>query len=388
AVKAATSEDRERERVAEHSRSYWRADWDVAKVGGTYYPLRDGVMRGTSLVVLLVGGWWALFGPPFGFAAPLSVGTFVAFYLYARNFVGHSARLGGLVDTYTDAKASAKRVYGLIHYPATVTEDPDATPLPSVDGRVEFRDVTFRYPDAEEPALREVSFAADAGEFVGLVGPTGAGKTTALKLLLRFYDPDEGIVAVDGHDITAVTLDSLRGAIGYVSQEPFLFDGTVRENIAYGDPGAEEADVVAASKRANAHEFVTDLPDGYDTRVGERGVKLSGGQRQRVAIARVVLEDPAILVLDEATSHVDNETELLIQESLAALVADRTTFAVAHRLSTVRDADHLVVIDDGEVVEQGTHEELLDADGLYATLWDVHVGNVAGLPEGLAGDAR
>lgn len=213
-----------------------------------------------------------------------------------------------------------------------------------------------------------------------MVGPTGAGKSTLLKLLPRLYDVDNGAVRIDGHDVRDVTLRSLRRSIGYVSQEPFLFFGTVRENIRYGTFDATDNDIERAARRAQAHEFIENLPDGYETLVGERGVKLSGGQRQRLALARTMLKDPAILVLDEATSAVDTETEALIQDRLAEFAADRTTFVIAHRLSTVRTADRILVLDDGQVVEDGTHEGLLERDGLYANFWRVQTGDIASLP--------
>ena len=267
---------------------------------------------------------------------------------------------------------------------AALTKDPHAVTLDDVAGRVEYDDVSFTYENdegGEEAVLHDISFTAEPGEMVGLVGPTGAGKTTLMKLLMRLYDVDEGAVRIDGTDVRDLSLSSLRDAVGYVSQEPFLFYGTVRENIAYATPEASDEDVEAAARMAGAHEFIGELPDGYDTLVGERGVKLSGGQRQRVSIARAVLRDPEILLLDEATSHVDNETEVVIQHNLAELVADRTTFAIAHRLSTVRDADTILVLEDGELVESGHHEELLAEDGLYATLWRVQVGEVDQLPD-------
>jgi len=379
-VKAFANEDRERAALADRSHTYWEIDWSAAKLTALLGGLRGLVANAAYVTVMVVGGWWALFGPPFGVGAPLSAGTFVTFYFYASMFVGQSNRVGGLVDTYADAAASARRVFGLLHYPSSVADAEDAAALDAVDGRVAARDVTFTYPDADEPALRNVDFAADPDDFVGLVGPTGAGKSTLVKLLLRFYDPDSGTVSVDGTDVRDVTVESLREAVGYVSQDPFLFDATVRENIAYG-VDVDDAAVEAAAKRARAHEFVTELPDGYDTEIGERGVKLSGGQRQRIAIARAVVRDPEILVLDEATSHVDNRTELLIRESLAAIAENRTAFVVAHRLSTVRDADRILVFDEGRIVERGTHAELVERDGLYADLWGVHVGATESAPD-------
>lgn len=372
-VKAFTAESRERARIAAHSRAYWQADWAAAKLSALFVPARQAVSVSTTLVVVGIGGSWVLFGPPGPFTRPLTAGTFVVFYFYSQMFVGESSRLGDVVDGYTDAKASAKRVFRLLRYPDG-SDAPGGERLEEVLGGIDYRNVSFSYTGSDELALQNVSLSVEPGEFVGLVGPTGAGKSTALKLLLRFYEPDSGTIAVDGVDTAAASIESLRESVGYVSQEPFLFDGTVRENIAYGAADASEAAVVDAAKQANAHEFVTDLPDGYDTRIGERGTRLSGGQRQRLAIARAVLDDPEILLLDEATSHVDNRTELLLQESLADVREGRTTIAVAHRLSTVRDADRLLAFESGEIVERGTHDELLGKNGLYAELWRIHVG--------------
>ena len=259
-----------------------------------------------------------------------------------------------------------------------LAEDPEAPELTVDEGRVEYDDVSFAYDD--ETVLDDVSFTAEGGQTVALVGPTGAGKSTAVKLLMRLYDVDDGAVRVDGQDVREVSVPSLRQAIGYVSQENFLFYGTARDNIAYGSPDASDEDVREAARAAEAHEFIANLPDGYDTMVGERGVKLSGGQRQRVAIARAILRDPEGLVLDEATSSVDTETELLIQRSLDRLTEDRTTLVIAHRLSTVKDADEIVVLEDGRVAERGTHEDLLATDGLYANLWAVQAGEIDDLP--------
>jgi len=383
-VKSYTNEDLENERVHDASDDYRDAQLDAISTRVKFFPTMNFVNWVGFCLLVLVGGYWiAVDTPPF-FTGELSLGTLVAFLTYNQQFTLPLIQGGHLLDRYHDARASAVRVFALIDYPLELTERDDPVELDTVEGRVAFDDVSFAYEgsdgSSDESVLDDVSFTADAGQLVGLVGPTGSGKTTLMKLLLRFYDPDEGRVTVDGHDLRDVRLDSLRGAIGYVSQDPFLFDGTVRENIAYADPDADEAAVEAAAKRAGAHEFVVDLDDGYDTQVGERGVKLSGGQRQRLSIARAVLRDPEILVLDEATSHVDNETEVFIQNSLADLIEDRTTFAIAHRLSTVRDADQILVLDDGEIVERGTHENLLDVDGLYANLWRVQVGEVDALP--------
>jgi ATP-binding cassette subfamily B protein len=259
--------------------------------------------------------------------------------------------------------------------PAKITDAPYAVDVEDADGDVTFQDVTFSYDD-ETPLLDEVTFEVDAGETVAIVGPTGAGKSTLVKLLLRLYDVDRGAVRIDGTDVRNVTRDSLRESIGYVGQDTFLFDDSVADNIRYGECDASRAEVIAAAKAAEADGFITDLPDGYDTRVGERGAKLSGGQRQRIALARLFLRNPDLLVLDEATSAVDTQTEVAIQRSLERLSADRTTFVVAHRLSTVTNADEILVLDDGEIVERGDHDALVDRGGLYATLWRAQSGDL------------
>jgi ATP-binding cassette subfamily B protein len=391
-VKSFTTERFESDRVRDASQSHVDARFAAAALNIRFGPSLSLVTGLGFALVLLVGGLWVVGGPPWLFTGTLTVGTLVVFLDYTRQFTQPMAQAGMLLNNYEDVKASAVRVFALMDYPVAVPEGDDALVLETPRGRVAYDGVSFAYPEGPRPddgedgppeprtVLRDVSFTAEPGDLVGIVGPTGSGKSTLMKLLLRLYDPDSGSVRVDGNDVRDYSLASLRGAIGYVSQEPFLFSGTVRENIAYGTD-ATDADVEAAARAAAAHDFITNLPDGYDTTVGQRGVKLSGGQRQRVAIARVVLKDPQILVLDEATSHVDNETELLIQRALAALIEGRTTFVIAHRLSTVRAADHIVVLDDGEIVEHGSHEDLLGEDGLYANLWAVQVGDLQSLPE-------
>jgi ATP-binding cassette subfamily B protein len=403
-VKAFTTERFETDRVREASREYLDAQWDAITVRIAFWPAIRVVTAAGYLATFVVGGWWVIFGSPHPFfQGRMTAGTLVLFLSYSRRFMWPMRRFGQVINDYQYAEAAGQRIVGLLDSEPAITDVPDATDLGHVEGRVEYDDVSFRYDRAgdgsvanadtavdagidtvaanREWTLADVSFTVDPGEFVGIVGPTGAGKTTLMKLLLRLYDPTEGTIRVDGTDVRDVSLESLRRSIGYVSQEPYLFYGTVRDNVAYGHPDADDDAIVQATKRAGAHEFVTELPDGYDTMVGERGVKLSGGQRQRLSIARTILRDPAVLILDEATSHVDNETEAVIQRSLAELTADRTTFAIAHRLSTVRDADRILVFDGGELVEEGTHEELLKTEDLYATLWQVQVGEVDALPD-------
>ncbi|WP_436924777.1 ABC transporter ATP-binding protein [Halosimplex amylolyticum] len=379
-IKAANTESFESDRVDDVSEDYFDANWDAIDTRIKFFPgLR--LLSGIGFVVtFVIGGLWVI-GEPLGpLSGELEAGEFVLFILLTQRFIWPMAQFGQIINMYQRAHASSERIFGLMDTPSRIREEPDADPLVVGEGNVEFDDVSFGYDDSEN-IVEDITFDVDGGDTVALVGPTGAGKSTVMKLLLRMYDVDEGAIRIDGTDLREATIPSLRQALGYVSQETFLFYGTVQENIEYGTFGAETADVVEAAKMAEAHQFIQNLPEGYDTKVGERGVKLSGGQRQRIALARAILKDPDILVLDEATSDVDTETEMLIQRSLDKLTADRTTFAIAHRLSTIKDADKIVVLEDGKIVERGSHDDLLEADGLYAKLWAVQAGEIDELPE-------
>jgi len=267
----------------------------------------------------------------------------------------------------TRAFAAAERIFEIIDTPSEAYKDPNAVSVPNIEGHVKFNEVTFGY-DKSKPVLHEIELDISPGEMIGLVGKSGVGKTTTVNLICRFYDVDRGSIGIDGMDVRDIRLEDLRSQIGVVLQEPFLFSGSIAENIGYGRPGATIDAIMRAAKAAHAHDFIVSKPDGYDTLIGERGESLSGGERQRVSIARAILHDPKILILDEATSSVDVQTEKGIQEAIAYLVKGRTTFAIAHRLSTLRNADRLLVMDGGRILEIGTHQELLDKKGAFYNL--------------------
>jgi ATP-binding cassette subfamily B protein len=297
----------------------------------------------------------------------MTLGTLMAALAYVTMFYGPLQMVTQAWTWMTRAFAAAERVFELLDMEPEVADEADAVPMPRIKGQVQFQNVTFGY-DKYNPVLHDIDLDVQAGETIGFVGHSGAGKTTMTNLILRFYTVDEGRILIDGVDVNRIKLDDLRKQIGIVLQEPFLFDGSVAENIGYAKPGATREEIMQAAKVANAHDFICGFPDGYDTIVGERGQKLSGGERQRVSIARAVLRDPRILILDEATSLVDTETELKIQAAIARLVEGRTTFAIAHRLSTLRNADRLMVLEKGKRVELGTHDELMEQKGTYHKL--------------------
>jgi ATP-binding cassette subfamily B multidrug efflux pump len=298
----------------------------------------------------------------------LSLGELVAFTGYLAFLLMPIFQMGMIGAVMSRAEASAERIFEVMDAQSEVTDKPDAFPLKTLQGEVEFHDVGFRYMGGEQDVIEKISFKAEPGETIAILGQTGAGKSSIINLIPRFYDVTSGKITIDGNDIRDVTLDSLRSQIGIVLQETSLFSGSIRENIAYGNPDASLEDVIAAAKAAQAHEFINELPDGYDTLVGERGVGLSGGQKQRVAIARALLVDPRILILDDSTSSVDAETEYFIQQALEGLMEGRTSFVIAQRISTVRKAHKILILEDGLLAAQGNHQELLESNELYVEI--------------------
>lgn len=300
----------------------------------------------------------------------ITAGELVAFLTYAVNLANPVKRLSKVYAAIQKAMAAADRVFAVMDLDEKITDVPNAKPLPSIKGKVEFKDVTFSYKDGQ-PALEHISLKAEPGQMIALVGPSGSGKSTIANLIPRFYDVDSGVITIDDHDIRQVTADSLREQIGLVPQETMLFSTTVMENIRYGRLEATDEEVIEAAKAANAEEFIKELPEGYDTKLGERGLNLSGGQRQRLAIARAILKNPRVLILDEATSALDTESEKIVQDALDNLMVGRTSFVIAHRLSTIFNADQIFVVENGHLREHGTHEELLAAGGLYSNLYNI-----------------
>ena len=366
-IKSFTAEDREVERVSAASTSYRDANKEAIRLSASFVPIIRMAILFAFTANMLVGGWFALDGR-------ISLGAYSVIVFITQRLLWPLTRLGETFDLYQRAMASTSRVLDLLDTEIGIVEG--ETHLDSVRGEIEFSDVGFSYPN-REVVLNDIDLKVPAGKTIGLVGSTGSGKTTLVRLLLRFHDPDSGIVTLDGHDVKELTLESLRGSIALVSQTTTLFPGSVRENVRYGDPNADEQAVIEAARIAEALSFIEDLPDGWNTDIGEGGHRLSGGQRQRIAIARAVLKDAPVLVLDEATSNVDNETEAALKRSIERISAGRTTLIIAHRLSTVRNADVIAVIGEGVISETGTHEELLESNGLYSRLWAVQTGEVS-----------
>lgn len=366
-VKSFVREQYEIDRFEKENEANLRANLKNSKYMATLTPTIEFVAALGVTLILWYGGNNVIEGET-------TAGSLVAFLAYAVNISNPIKRITRVSGNIQRALAAAQRVFDVLDLPEEVRNLPDAQVLPAVNGSVSFENVTFSYNKGDE-ILHNLSFVAKPGQAIGLVGPSGAGKSTVASLLPRFYDCDSGTIRIDGTDIKHVTLDSLRQQVGIVPQETILFNGSVYDNILYGRLDATKEEVEAAAKAANAHDFIMELPEGYNTMLGDRGVNISGGQRQRIAIARAILKDPRILILDEATSALDTESERIVQEALNRLMVGRTSIIIAHRLSTIKNADRILVLDKGKLAEDGTHDELMQKNGLYAHLYQIQYRN-------------
>ncbi|MDZ8228011.1 ABC transporter ATP-binding protein [Nostoc sp. ChiVER01] len=365
-IKSFTSEKYESVRLAQESEAYRASNAKAIKLSSAFIPLIRMLVLVGFTALLFLGGMAA-------YSGKISIGNYSVLLVLVQRLLWPLVFLGETFDRYQRAMASTKRVMDLLDTPIQITTGDVPLVVENVQGEVDFKNVTFAYRNSE-PIIKDLSLHIPAGKTIAIVGSTGSGKSTLVKLLLRFYDVSSGSITIDGIDIQKLNLYDLRRSIGLVSQDVFLFHGTVAENIAYGTFDAPDTAIINAAKIAEAHDFIMRLPQGYETIVGERGQKLSGGQRQRIAIARAVLKNPPILILDEATSAVDNETEAAIQRSLEKITVNRTTIAIAHRLSTIRHSHCIYVMEHGQILEQGTHKELIALDRIYASLWRVQSG--------------
>ncbi|UCC86815.1 MAG: ABC transporter ATP-binding protein [Anaerolineales bacterium] len=360
-VKAFAREPLEASRFRSANQAYLEVNVQTVRAFSLNFPLIFFIFNLGTLAIVWIGGDMVI-------SARLSLGELAAFMTYLNFMIFPMMMIGMLGAMIARATASARRIFEILDAQSDIADRPGAAPLPPIQGRVAFEYVSFRYLAAERDTLSHVNFAAEPGQTVAILGATGSGKSTIINLVPRFYDVTSGRVTVDGHDVREVTLDSLRSQIGIVLQETTLFSGTIRENIAYGRPEASDQEIIEAAQAAQAHEFILEMPGGYDTRVGERGLGLSGGQRQRIAIARALLIDPRILILDDSTSSVDAETEYQIQQALDRLMVGRTSFVIAQRISTVRNANLILVLDQGRLAAVGTHQDLLAESSLYAEI--------------------
>lgn len=367
-VKSFVREDHEIKRYDQENERNFEAAMLNIRLMSMLTPTVEFLAALAVTVIVWFGGYEVVEGR-------ITAGALVAFLTYAVNLANPVKRISRAFGTMQQALAAADRVFAVMDLPEMIADKLDAKPLPKVTGRVKVDNVSFSYNE-EAPAVKNISFDVKPGQMIAFVGPSGAGKSTIANLLPRFYDVTEGSITVEGMDVRDVTLSSLREQIGIVPQETMLFSGTVWENIRYGRLDATNEEIVEAAKAANADEFIRQLPNGYDTKLGERGVNISGGQRQRLAIARAILKDPQILILDEATSALDTESEKVVQAALDRLMVGRTSFVIAHRLSTILSADRILVLDHGEIVEDGTHEELLVKGGLYSNLYNIQFNNL------------
>jgi ATP-binding cassette subfamily B protein len=365
-IKAFTREKEQQKKFRDAADASMAQSIVVARLFTFLFPLIFMVANLGQAAILNVGGKEII-------AGALSIGEWQEFSLYLIYLFLPIAQLGFIITQLGQASASANRIFEIIDAKSDITDKPDAIKIPAIEGNVKFEDVTFRYFGGGEPVLSNVTFEAKAGETIALLGATGSGKTTIINLLPRFYDPTEGKISIDGYELRDVTLDSLRSNIGIVLQETTLFSGTIRENIAFGKPDASDEEVIAAAKAAQAHDFISGFPEGYNSHVGERGTTLSGGQKQRVAIARALLLNPRILILDDSTSSVDLGTEAALQKALDVLMKGRTSFVIAQRISTVMNADKIIVLDKGRIVAEGKHKELMEDSPIYAEIYNSQI---------------
>ncbi|WLD94987.1 ABC transporter ATP-binding protein [Alkalihalobacillus sp. AL-G] len=363
-IKSLSREDFEIGKFVDNNKDYRDNYLNTSDIWAKYFPLMELIGNLCVVFLLSYGGFLVL-------DDKLNPGELVAFFSLVWYIIWPIMNLGFVINTFSQSKASGERLLEILDEPEDVQDIDDAIDIDRLEGHVKFDNVTHKYASEEEYALKNVTFDATKGTTIGLLGATGAGKTTITQLISRFYEPIDGTILIDGRNIQDYTLKSLRKNIGVVLQETFLFSSTIRDNIAYGDADIEFDRIEEAAKRAQAHEFIMELPDGYDTVLGERGMGLSGGQKQRIAIARAILTDPSILILDDATSAVDMETEFKIQKAFQEVMKGRTTFIIAHRISSLKHADEILVLEDGEIAQRGTHEELIKGEGMYRRVYDI-----------------
>ncbi|SFM01187.1 ATP-binding cassette, subfamily B [Gracilibacillus orientalis] len=363
-VKSLSKENFEIERFTSNNVNYKDINIYTSNIWSRYFPLMEFIGNVSMVSLLIYGGYLVI-------NDSIQLGELVAFFSLVTYILGPLMHLGFIVNQFSQAKASGERLLEILEAKEDIVEEDDPIVPERINGHITFNNVSLTYTEDDDSALKNISFDAPPGKVVGLIGPTGAGKTSITQLITRFYEPEEGEVLVDGKPTSSYSLKWLRKHIGFVLQESFLFSTTIKENIAYGNPGASMDEVIAASKRAQAHDFIMEMPKGYDTLLGERGMGLSGGQKQRIAIARAILIDPSILVLDDATSAVDMETEFQIQKALKEVMDGRTTFIIAHRISSLKHADEILVLEEGEIKERGTHEQLIKMNGSYHRIYDI-----------------
>ena len=362
-VKSFTQEHYEENRFKNRIEKTFNSTMERTRLRAAFIPLVSLLGFAAVTIIMWVGGQFVL-------NQTLTPGELVAFLIYMIMVAGPLGEFASVYTRIREAIGAADRIFEIMETSSEPVQAEEPSSLPPIKGRVVFHDVSFSY-EPDDPVIQNINLVVEPSEVIALVGPSGVGKTTMVNLIPRFFDPTQGSIEIDGYPITEVSLNSLRSQIGLVPQETFLFGGTILDNIAYGDPNGSQEDVVAAAKAAYAHNFIKDLPNGYDTEVGERGIRLSAGQRQRIAIARALLKDPRILILDEATSALDSESEQMVQKALQILMENRTTFVIAHRLSTIKNADRILVLKEGQIVEEGSHKVLMEKEGLYHHLWEL-----------------